>query len=509
MDYERQRRERWWSAFFIVYAAGVAYLLLQSNPHLYSNKELKKELIGNQKETLKPIPLAENIKLTTEKNLQQSFWWRESAGRSGAENNGGTHDKEYLIEVKVNLPIAHHPMPVSSDEAGFYFVEKGPWITATNNDGQIIWRYRFLGEDTQAHPPVISDAFVFATASNGTLIRLDKKTGELHWWMKVGESLHSASALVNGKLVLMGKPLKGEEEKLAKETTKRRGQKATPQTDRVIVVDAALGTVLDYSVPISFKGEAYLSANESSGQIFVTNDNRLHALDLAKGGGVAWSQTLPDPIVGPAMIYDGRLFLSLISGKIQAWDPAKKGGKFEWEVDIGKAPAGPPVFIPTFDRLAIATTDGHLHVVDVKKAEGLWNIHLDNRGSSQEVLAARISGRFIEEHGLKWENKGWTLWVPCSNGRICIYNPDKGQLISRIPLVPGARLFDRLSFKDGALYALLRQPAEKNDSVEGEESLILARLLDPKTLKRKKEEAAQTPPPAAKSSTSPAHQPES
>ncbi|MBK8204939.1 MAG: hypothetical protein IPK68_22425 [Bdellovibrionales bacterium] len=109
----------------------------------------------------------------------------------------------------------------------------------------------------------------------------------------------------------------------------------------------------------------------------------------------------------------------------------------DWEVDLDSPPLGPLTYIPVFQRLALITTDGHMHMIDIKKAEHLWRFPLDSRNPGHDIFASRLSAKNVEKLNLKWEKKGWTAWAPCSESRLCIYNPDKGQLIGRISAAGG------------------------------------------------------------------------
>ena len=90
--------------------------------------------------------------------------------------------------------------------------------------------------------------------------------------------------------------------------------------------------------------------------------------------------------------------------------------------------------MPIFNRASIVTDDGYLHMLDLDGYERVWRFDLNNENSTTLTWSARLSGNFIEELAMKWRYKGWTTWSPCVKDRICIYNPEKGQIVGRVML---------------------------------------------------------------------------
>ena len=121
-------------------------------------------------------------------------------------------------------------------------------------------------------------------------------------------------------------------------------------------------------------------------------------------------------------------------------------------------------------------------MIDIKKAEHLWRFSLENKNPSREIVSARLKGSLIEKLTMKWEKKGWTLWAPCSENRLCIYNPDKGQLISRISSQSG---IVSTPFFNGKEFYLMT--AEKKGAGR---LFSLAHYLDEETFKKKAKAAS-------------------
>ena len=81
---------------------------------------------------------------------------------------------------------------------------------------------------------------------------------------------------------------------------------------------------------------------------------------------------------------------------------------------------------------------------------------------------------------MKWRDQGWGIDAPCGRNRICLYNPEKGQIVGRLYL-PGGLASDpikvELHRKQGrrALYADAEDPGFwANLNLEGVHTVMLA-----------------------------------
>jgi outer membrane protein assembly factor BamB len=438
MEYDRHRTRWPHILLFLIYVGVVVYLLMSNNKYLYSHRELRLALAGERLESVAPVP-----KISGEPPAlgEPTYWSRGTPERTGHDGTGTTRDKDFVAEWNKIVVEEGAPNEISSwasDDSGVYLTGSGPWAYAFDLEGNQRWRFRFAKRDTERGmlDPVLDDKQIYFTQPAGQIIALDKITGGLRWKLALAEEILTTPLIINDELWLVVKPLESERQRLedkqdgALKSTKK--PKAPNQAQyRFAKLNRKTGELRGYSDLFAAKTPTHLTWDRSEKQILIVSDNKLSALTI-EDGKIASTQTLPDAIQGPAVAAAGKVFVALTSGKIQAWDLSKKG-KFEWELEIAGTPQSAPTYIPTYDRLAVMTDDGQFHMVDLKKSEYLWKFSLDNRNPSHEIMAARLSGRHIENLGMKWEKKGWTAWAPCSDNRICIYNPDKGQLLARVP----------------------------------------------------------------------------
>lgn len=447
MDYDR-RRTRWpWVFLFLMYTGVVVYLLMTNNKYLYANRELRVALAGERIESVSPVPRLDS---TRPDDLgAATYWSRGSPERTSHDLSGTTREREFVPEWTKMVMESEDPHAIKAwavDDSGVYLTGSSPWAVALTSDGDPKWRFRFASHGTERGllEPITDLKQIYLAQPAGQIIALNKQTGALVWKLSVADEILTAPLIIEKELWLVVKPLDSEVQRLddlaanatSGKPAPRKGPAVT-QVHRLVRLNRQTGELLGYSETFPVKGPTFISWAREQNQILLASDNKLIVLS-SEDGKIISTQTLPDAIKGPAVVAEGKVFLALTSGKIQAWDLTKKG-KFEWEVDVDGPPQTSPTYIPLYQRLAVLTGDGHFHMVDIKKAEHMWHFSLENRNPSQEIWSARLSGKHIERLNMKWEKRGWTAWAPCSDNRVCVYNPEKGQLVARISS-PGAVL---------------------------------------------------------------------
>ena len=120
-----------------------------------------------------------------------------------------------------------------------------------------------------------------------------------------------------------------------------------------------------------------------------------------------------------------------MGGKVVKLDGAKKGRQ-DWETELQRPPVSPPSFLPIMTKLSVLDDQGAIQTVDAKSGKPLWRYNIESQSRLKETWSARLKGMVIQETSMNWAYRGWSIWAPCSKNRLCIYNPDKGQLINRI-----------------------------------------------------------------------------
>lgn len=429
MDYESRQVKWYWVLLFIIYSGAVAYLLFTGNPYLYSHRELRAAVISGEDAKVQTMPAAPHV---PKKLGGPTFQWRYDWERSAVDNLGSARSKNFL-------EFEHHAVDfgiddvdiqnITSDTSGFFVSGKMPWAVAVGLDGKPRWKFRFLAlpQDRSLLPVLLDDANAYLVHPEGEIVCLNKESGELRWLMSMSQDVVAQPFIWGVHLVVPIKGTTGIEFRLIDRHT---GQ---PELENPRL-DLKPGFLLSHSPDLK--------------TLIASMDNKVISID-PENWAVVWAQTLTEPVRGPAVIVDQSIFITTLAGKLVKLDGRK--GKLEWEVDLEKPPNSSPSYLPILQRLVFLDAGGALNTVDMKTGKLIWRNPLENRNPLVETWSARLKGNHIEEFGMDWLHKGWTIWAPCSERRFCIFTPAKGQLIARIdmsgaPLVLPQNVDRRLVF---------------------------------------------------------------
>lgn len=414
MEYESRKVKWYWLVLFIAYSGAAAYVLFQGNPYLYSHIELRSALMEGAEAQLQTIPSEPSA---PSKTGAATFFSRYSFERTAVDPISATRSKNYVEYQthKVETGLENWtPEHIAYDSTGFYITGKSPWAIAVSlEDGKARWKYKFarpVGEKG-LYAPLLDDANVYLVHPTGEVAALDKITGEIRWLLPVNFEVVAQPFLWQSQLVMPVKAEKGLQ---------------------LLIIQRAKGQREEVLPRLEIKPGFSLSRVSSLNKLVATVDNKVHMIDPSNWT-VEWSQTLTEPILGPATVVDSSLFVATLGGKIIRLDASKKG-KLDWEVDLEQPSASPPAFLPITNRLSFLDSEGALVVIDAKTGKGLWRYNIENKSELKETWSARLKGNHIEEFKMDWLHKGWTIWSPCGERRFCVFTPNKGQMIERIQL---------------------------------------------------------------------------
>lgn len=413
MDYDGRQVRWYWLLLFIVYSGAVIYLLFNGNPYLYSHHELRAAMSRGETANLLTIPAKA---IPTEKVGASTFFQRFNFQRSGVDPVGSPRSKNYeeYQQFPVNIDIEGFEVQnISQDDSGFYLTGKSPWVVSLGLDGQIRWKFRFIDvKDDKSLPTVLLDeSAAYVVHPNGEVLALNKSDGAIRWLIHLDKEVVSQPFLWQSQLIV---PVKG------------------AKASQWLMVKRGDGKLLDVSPTFDFKPGFLVTQGPNGKSIIVTQENKLIAVN-ADDWKIDWTQTLTDPIKGPAVVVEHQIFVTTLGSKVVKIDAAKKG-KVEWEVELEKVPASAPTYLPVANRLSIMLEDGILTMIDIKTGKSMWTYNTLNKSPLLDSWSVRLSAKHIEEYKMDWLHKGWTVWSACSGRHFCIYTPNKGQLVQSIPL---------------------------------------------------------------------------
>lgn len=413
MEYESRRVKWYWLILFVIYSSGACYVLYSGNPLLYSHHELRGALLQSADETVSTIPTEPE---TLPKVGSQTFFLRFNSARTGLDPSPGVRGKGYEEYEKHEVSTGINgwtPQHILSDQSGFYITSNTPWIVAIATDGTIKWRYRFLQEPTEKgfSPPLLDEFSFFVIHPKGELVALDKQSGHIRWILPLHVNLVADPFIWRGFLILPTKGTKGIE---------------------LVLINRTDGKKSDESPKLDLKAEFKISQAPGVEQIIVTADNKVLAIN-PETWAVNWSQTLTEPIKGPATLVENDIYVATLGAKLFKLDGSRKG-KIIWETVLEKPAIHSPTVLPIMSRLSLIDAAGALSTVDMKTGKVFWRYGIEAKGALAETWSSRLSAKHIEENKMDWLHKGWTIWTGCGAKNVCIYTPLKGQIINRLVL---------------------------------------------------------------------------
>lgn len=414
MDYDGRQIRWYWLLLFILYSGVVIYLLFMGNPYLYSHHELRAAMSrGEATNTLLTIPATPPAEM---KVGSPTFFARFNFARNGVDPLGSPRNKNY--EEYQQFPVKHdvegfEVQNIAQDPTGFYLTGKSPWVISVGLDGELRWKFRAhdLKDDKAMSTVLLDESSAYIVHPQGELLGLSKTDGTIRWLTNLDKEVIAQPFLWKDQLIV---PVKG--------TT----------TSEWMRVRRADGKNIDKPIKLDMKPGFLVSQGPGNKTLIVTAENKIMAIDT-EDWKVDWSQTLTDPIKGPAVMVENQIFVATLGSKLIKLDANKKG-KVDWEVDLEKPPASAPTYIPIANRLSIQLANGEIAAVDVKLGKLLWSYNTLNKSPLVDTWSVRLSAKHIEEYKMDWLHKGWTVWSACSNKHFCIFTPNKGQLVQSIAL---------------------------------------------------------------------------
>lgn len=435
MDYESRQIKWYWQFLFTLYCGGVVYLLFQGNPFLYSHLELRASIAAV--DTFKPqtVPAQPD---NSGKLGAISGHTRYNAERTATEPLGTPRGRSYLESEMYPIDLGTESFKierVQADASGFYLSGSSRWVVALGLDGVTRWRYGF--KDATGEPTVLLDeTTAYLIHSKGKVVALNKVDGQIRWVLSTNQDLAAAPILFRKLILIPSKSTEGMQ---------------------LVLIDRLDGQRAEISPRLDVKPGFLLSEAPQLNLLIATVDNKVVALS-PEDWSVQWTQVLTDPIKGHAVIAGTQIFAATLGAKVVMLDGAKKG-KLEWEAEIDKPAASPPAYLPVVHRLAVTDTSGALSAIDGKTGKVFWRLPVENRNPLHETWAARLSAKYIEEFKMDWLHKGWSIWTACTSNHFCIYTPNKGQLVSRIPL-SGAPVSLPLALEKRWVFLLETKPGQ-------------------------------------------------
>lgn len=460
MEYETRSLRWYWLILLLIYCGISIYFLLKANPFLYSQGTLKAQQQVKTSESLEPWPPIDGqFALEKKASGEGDPWPFLSFGNLNMTSPDQTRNKSYTEYKSFPLKAAFKGEVKILHQAFDHILLKDEdnWIFNFDFKGNLRWSYG-LNKEAELAQVLKDSVLLYLIRKNGSVTALQLSTGMPQWNLETEQSSSGQAWLENEFLILP----------VEKSNSKK-------ITSSLLKIDRNQGRLVASMDGFEFKQAFKQVPLPGSDTRLVYAGTQVVAFQKPlddKLVKVLWSTTLPENISGELVTADSQIFVTTEGKRLYVLN-AKKKGEALFDLDLDITPAGNLTYLPEMNRLAYLSDNGVMRVIDLKKEEMAWKFDLSIKAPLREIWASRLKGAYIQEFGMKWVDKGWTLWSPCRATMFCVYNPDRGQLIQRIELSGHPIALPVVT--DDKIFALVKQTSG---------DLALAHLLEPSDLRK-------------------------
>ncbi|MCB0420232.1 MAG: PQQ-binding-like beta-propeller repeat protein [Bdellovibrionales bacterium] len=273
------------------------------------------------------------------------------------------------------------------------------------------WSFQFVESEIPRNDPLITDQFVILTTSYKRIVVLVRKTGQLLWSLTVDYDIQQSPALIEQQLLVS----------LYDDETQQSYLKS---------FDLVNGTPGTFHLELSGRLSAPLLYHSDSHSLFVATEERELLHVQTPSGDILWKHTTPSKVVTQPNLIDDQLLIN--TADQTTYSLKLMSPEINWDYKLKGIAQHPFIVIPSSHFVAVMTDGGYLHTIDYKTGKGVWRFNTQAKAQTSQIAAVRFSNQVIEERELKWHYKGWSIWAPCVENRICMFNPSEGNLIGRL-----------------------------------------------------------------------------
>lgn len=296
--------------------------------------------------------------------------------------------------------------PLIDGELVYYGTDRHEVFCHSIYDGNLLWSYDGLTSNRQKGLGckfAIDHEYLYVTSYSGTVTKLNKKTGDLVWRVRLDRYIHSAPVLANTEILVVGTEggigisgaVKAISISSGKELWSVEQSEATPCTPYVLddLVVCGSNDKNLYGIDLQSGGIRWVVQNigevkgqaTSIGDVIVVMNEKGYLTAISKEGNTLWNRTAGLNSVHQHLQTNGKYVFSCNRSSVVAHDI---DGNQIW---FRQLRANPFWNLSYKDgELLVVTTNGHLRFLDVESGEILSGI---NMGS-----AVNCPADFTKEH---------------------------------------------------------------------------------------------------------------
>lgn len=418
----------------ILFSGAIIYSIYIFNPYFMNRKPLSESLSENQNNTL-TIPLAQ---IEADSLGPWLYIEPQNSARTYVYNPDHQMEITYVREASTPLPEKvelNSPPPFwTTDGTGHYYTYQNQ-IVKTNFNNEKVWFFHSLQKDQFVNLPTVGSKYLFVASQQGFLYKINKDNGHLSWLIKYPGELQHNFLPYNSFLFFITKENK--------------------EHFYINKINGQTGELLWKTTLLGFTDPSEITINESLKLLLITDPNgSLLCLDSTTGNAY-WQKKKLGGIITAASTLGESAYIANKEGLAISLNLKKR--QMAWEYTLPSPAISNFAYIPSHGLVAILTDSGYLQTIEARTGEGHWRFNTESKQENKRLFSIRINQKGINKYKLNWSHKGWTLVSPCKEDRLCVFNPEKGQLINRIRL-RGQLAQHMPIFIEDKMYALLKKP---------------------------------------------------
>lgn len=313
-----------------------------------------------------------------------------------------------------------------------------------------IWSFEVIEKNQLFKQFLIHKNTVFASTTEGEIYAINLENGTLRWHTKTNYTFSTPLALHNNNLHFLAKNLESTKNFLAAYDMNTGAKKWHTKT--------ITGEPFEKLTLAPARDAIIVSMTD--GNIFFFN---------AKDGAIIWKKQLPELPHQAVTSFDQLLIT--VSQSATLYGINLRNGSVRWSHRLKGVPHGPFYRLPQSTLIGVLTNSRHFQVIDLKDGEGQWHHKINDTSQMSKPFSIKLNAKVITEDELKWKRKGWVFAASCSKTRICLFDPDKGRMISRIDLKGEPLSPPLLDLKDRKFYVMTKNLTDLKNFLEPEQKV--------------------------------------
>tara|TARA_B100000749_G_scaffold280891_1_gene280274 strand:+ start:47097 stop:48371 length:1275 start_codon:yes stop_codon:yes gene_type:complete len=289
-------------------------------------------------------------------------------------------------------------------------------LSLQDTDDNILWTLQLKTEAISIDEQLITDKSIYLRLNDSQVLAVDLATGRMKWQTQFNyreiKSLHTS----DDRLFIV---------------VSDDDSATNPEAfEKLIEVDTLTGKTQTISPIIGYLNHLKIKVKNDD-EIYGVNDKNYYFIWNQKEKVISSKTLLHEKAITP-VTYVGPYLFFATSEESFLYKFNMETLEMEWNVDVRFKVGKAPQYLEHHNIVLAVSETGYVQAFDARKGESQWRYNFRNQNSVDEPQLVRLGATGIRKFELGWRYKGYVMAIPCRQGRICLVNPQKGQLLSSL-----------------------------------------------------------------------------